>query len=59
MLILLCKVIVIIIASILIRGTLPRYRIDQIIVLNWKISIYLFIYLYIELILLNIIFKLI
>ena len=37
------KTIIIVIVAILIRGTMPRYRIDQLISLNWKLYIYIYI----------------
>lgn len=44
MFILFTKIILIVIIAILIRGTLPRYRIDQLISLNWKLYIYIYIF---------------
>ena len=39
------KITIIVCLAILIRGTLPRYRVDQLISLNWKFFIfYLFIF---------------
>lgn len=51
------KVLFLIIISILIRGTLPRYRIDHLINLNWKVFLFLNIFFIIYLIILfNIIY---
>ncbi len=50
MLTLMIKGIILSIIAILIRGTLPRYRIDQVLFLNWKLFIYILIFFYIELI---------
>jgi NADH:ubiquinone oxidoreductase subunit H len=50
------KSIGIVIIAILIRGTLPRYRVDQLILLNWKTFIFINIFFFIQLILLNLIF---
>jgi NADH:ubiquinone oxidoreductase subunit H len=52
------KSILIVTLAILVRGTLPRYRIDQLILLNWKLFIFINIFFFNQLILLNIIFKL-
>lgn len=50
MLILLLKTVFLVTLAILVRGTLPRYRIDQVIALNWKYIIFLLIIFYIELV---------
>jgi len=50
------KVLIILVIAICIRGTLPRYRIDQIIILNWKFFIFILVFFYIELLFLIIIF---
>ncbi len=52
------KSIVLVILSILIRGTLPRYRIDQLIVLNWKTFIFINIFFFNQIFFLNLLFKL-
>lgn len=36
------KIIFLVSLAILIRGTLPRYRIDQLLALNWKILIFIY-----------------
>lgn len=54
----LIKSIFLVILGILIRGTLPRYRIDQLIYLNWKIFIFLNIIFLNQIVLLNLIFQL-
>jgi NADH:ubiquinone oxidoreductase subunit H len=52
------KSIILVILAILIRGTLPRYRIDQLILLNWKLLIFINIFFFIQITLLNLVFKL-
>jgi NADH:ubiquinone oxidoreductase subunit H len=60
MLVLLIKTTILISIAILVRGTLPRYRIDQVINLNWKFLVFILVLFYLELILLNIfLFKLV
>lgn len=53
MLILLIKTIILISLAILVRGTLPRYRIDQVLALNWKYLVFLLIFFYIHILLIN------
>ena len=52
----LVKSIALVVVAILIRGTLPRYRIDQLILLNWKLLIFINIIFLNYIIILNIIF---
>lgn len=52
MLVLLLKIITLVIIAILIRSALPRYRIDQVLNLNWKFYIYVFLAYYFWLIIL-------
>jgi len=52
----LIKSIFIVVLAILIRGTLPRYRVDQLIGLNWKIFIFINIFFFNYLIILHLIF---
>lgn len=52
MLVLLLKIITLVIIAILVRSALPRYRIDQVLSLNWKFFIYTFIACYVWLIIL-------
>ena len=52
------KSIVLVVLAILIRGTLPRYRIDQLVLLNWKLLIFINIFFFTQIIILNLIFKL-
>jgi NADH:ubiquinone oxidoreductase subunit H len=60
MLVLLIKTTILISIAILVRGTLPRYRVDQVINLNWKFLVFILVLFYLELILLNIfLFKLV
>lgn len=40
------KIILLLSLAILVRGTLPRYRIDQLISLNWKNLIYIYIFFF-------------
>ena len=54
MLALLIKTITLVSIAILVRGTLPRYRIDQLISLNWKFFIFILILFYTNLLLINI-----
>ena len=54
--ILIIKVIAMCVFAIAVRGTLPRYRIDQLILLNWKTFIFINIFFFIQLTLLNLIF---
>lgn len=54
MLVLLIKIISLVIIAILIRSALPRYRIDQVLSLNWKFYIYLLLSFYVWLIFLYI-----
>ena len=48
----LIKLVILISLAIFIRGTLPRYRVDQVITLNWKFFIFILIIFFIEIILL-------
>lgn len=52
------KSIIIVILAVLIRGTLPRYRIDQLILLNWKTFIFINVYFFTQIMTLNLLFKL-
>ena len=52
MLVLLSKIITLVIIAILIRSALPRYRIDQVLSLNWKFYIYLLLSFFLWLIIL-------
>jgi len=52
------KSIILVVLAILIRGTLPRYRIDQLILLNWKLFIFINIFFFNQLLILSLIFKL-
>ncbi len=52
------KSIIIVVLAILIRGTLPRYRIDQLVLLNWKIFIFLNIFFFNQILFLNLLFSL-
>lgn len=52
------KSIVLVTLAILIRGTLPRYRIDQLVSLHWKLFIFINIFFCCQLIFLNIILSL-
>jgi|APMI01.1.fsa_nt_gi NADH:ubiquinone oxidoreductase subunit H len=51
------KSIILVVLAILIRGTLPRYRIDQLILLNWKLFIFVNIFFFSQIIVLNLIFS--
>ncbi len=51
------KSIILVTLSILIRGTLPRYRIDQLILLNWKYFIFINVFFLNQIIILNLIFS--
>lgn len=51
------KSIFLVILAILIRGTLPRYRIDQLVLLNWKFFIFINIFFFNQLIILNLLFS--
>ena len=51
------KSIILVVLAILIRGTLPRYRVDQLIILNWKIFIFVNIIFINYLFLINLIFN--
>lgn len=51
------KSIIIVILAILIRGTLPRYRIDQLVLLNWKFFVFINIIFFNQLILVNLLFS--
>jgi len=53
MLALLLKTVLFVSFAILVRGTLPRYRVDQVISLNWKYTVFLFVFFYIHLLILN------
>jgi NADH:ubiquinone oxidoreductase subunit H len=50
------KSIFLVILAILIRGTLPRYRIDQVISLNWKYCVFLNVFFINQIFFLNIFF---
>jgi NADH:ubiquinone oxidoreductase subunit H len=50
MLLLNFKVVFLVILAVFIRGTLPRYRVDQLISLNWKFFIFICVFFYIELV---------
>ena len=56
MLALLLKTVLFVSLAILVRGTLPRYRIDQVISLNWKYGVFIFIIFYCHLLILNLFF---
>ncbi len=56
MLALIIKTVIIVSIAILVRGTLPRYRVDQVINLNWKYLIFILIFFYIELLTINLFF---
>ncbi len=49
MLVLVLKTTILVIIAILVRGTLPRYRIDQVITVNWKYLIFILIFFYVQL----------
>lgn len=51
------KSIILVTLAILIRGTLPRYRIDQLVLLNWKFFIFINIFFFNQIILLNLLFS--
>ncbi len=53
MLALLLKTVLFVSLAILVRGTLPRYRVDQVISLNWKYGVFVFIVFYVHLLILN------
>jgi len=53
MLALLTKTVLFVSLAILVRGTLPRYRIDQVLSLNWKYIIFILVMFYIHILLLN------
>jgi NADH:ubiquinone oxidoreductase subunit H len=53
MLALITKTVIIVSVAILVRGTLPRYRVDQVINLNWKYLIFILIFFYIQLLTIN------
>ena len=46
MLVFIIKIIGLVIGAILVRSALPRYRIDQLLGLNWKFYIYIMLCLY-------------
>lgn len=50
------KIIFLVTTAILIRGTLPRYRIDQLIILNWKIFLFINILFFNQLVILHLFF---
>lgn len=39
----LLKVLILVVIAVLIRGTLPRYRVDQLVTLHWKTYIFIYI----------------
>lgn len=43
---LILKIVFFCVLAIIVRGTIPRYRIDQLLSLNWKISIYYYLGLF-------------
>ena len=51
------KSILLVTLAILIRGTLPRYRIDQLVLLNWKFFIFINIFFFNQIVILNLIFS--
>ncbi len=53
MLALIFKTIIIVSIAILVRGTLPRYRVDQLINLNWKFLVFILFFFYVELLIIN------
>lgn len=53
MLALLIKTVILISIAILVRGTLPRYRIDQLLSLNWKYWVFILIIFYLHVLVLN------
>lgn len=42
------KILFFIVIAVFVRGVLPRYRIDQILAENWKLLIFLYIYFFLE-----------
>ena len=47
------KIVFFCVLAIIVRGSISRYRIDQLVTLNWKVSIYfyiLFLFLYVYLV---------
>lgn len=52
MLVLLLKIILFVVLAILIRSALPRYRIDQVLSINWKFYIYILLVFYLWIIIL-------
>ena len=60
MLALLVKTVLFVSLAILVRGTLPRYRVDQLLTLNWKYWLFILIFFYVYILTLNVLlFKLI
>jgi NADH:ubiquinone oxidoreductase subunit H len=53
MLALLTKTVLFVSLAILVRGTLPRYRVDQVLSLNWKYIVFILIIFYVHILLLN------
>jgi len=51
------KSILLVTLAVLIRGTLPRYRIDQLVLLNWKFFIFINIFFFNQIVILNLIFS--
>lgn len=41
--VLIIKIVIVVTIAVLIRGTLPRYRVDQFISSHWKLLVFLFI----------------
>lgn len=57
LLVLVLKIVFFCVLAIVVRGTIPRYRIDQLLSLNWKISVYYYLSLLIVFILLTFLFN--
>ncbi len=53
---LLFKILIVVVVAILIRGSLPRFRIDQLTSQHWKLYIFLYIVFFIQLIIIYYVF---